>query len=697
MVRSPSLVLVSICYPNLDAVKSGKRSCATCAKNSRKNHNSVSRRLPIEEVNEYLDTKSIKLISEYISGKTFSNFRCLICGGEFKSQFRLVKQYKGRGCLQCKAISRKSSKLRFENTKTTLTLDAHLIAEQCGFTTDSTISSLSDEVEIVCKHCQSKFTKPAKTLRRNRFHCPCQPGKAQKARASRYIEEATAYAVSRGGTFVGGDILRKKDKAVWRCREKHQWTQPVDVVLRNKSWCKECAGQTPRDLDELQKVAASRGGKVLSTSYVNVDHTYEFECNLGHTFKNSFSKVVGQKQWCPRCSKGSKSEEICRTTFEQLFGGEFKKFKPKWLKNSRGYQMELDGYNQELKIGFEYQGIQHFKQIGIYKSDIELRKIDDARKLELCRQHDVTLFYVTYQDSYEDYPSVILKQAIEYELDISQIDFTKKIDFSLAFIRDNRIEELISILNEKQITLHSKTWLGSNQKYDLECRICGSVWQARGNSFFNSRRVSGCKKCAVQMAADFNRGELRDLIDYASKYGGECLSDKYVKRLWSYEWRCAQGHEFVGNFNNMVYRNKFCPVCDNRKVRTNVSMDQARQLFDANDLELLESYTRQQTLLAVRCRNCGLHSKQSYANLAGNKPACQHCQRKRLEAKAYAEMLEAGVRPIEPFTSSSEKWLCECLTCFRQVTPRLSNIRRGQGACVYCGYEKARQTRDSKG
>ena len=60
--------------------------------------------------------------------------------------------------------------------------------------------------------------------------------------------------------------------------------------------------------------------------------------------------MVGRGQWCPTCNKGSKSEELARVAFQHAFHASFPKKRPKWLRNDRGRQMELDGFAEELGI-----------------------------------------------------------------------------------------------------------------------------------------------------------------------------------------------------------------------------------------------------------------------------------------------------------------------------------------------------------
>ncbi len=382
----------------------------------------------------------------------------------------------------------------------------------------------------------------------------------------KHIEEARVYAATKNGRLLSSSINEKKDYVDWQCAAGHIWSQPLSSTLSNRSWCGLCSSNAPRNLQVLIDIATLRGGKVLSTEYVNVDSTYDFECSLGHRFSNQFKQVEKRGQWCPTCNKGSKSEEICRTTFEQLFGKTFPKYKPEWLRNSRGYRMEIDGYCKELQIGFEYQGRQHF-DYPLYGSDVQKRKEDDKLKAQLCKSNGVYLFIIDYTMSYEDFPKQIQKQARKFGIRLPE-NFTKtEIDIFKAYIRKDRINELRNLLSPKNIQVLSPKYLGSHNYVELQCLICDHKWSALGNSFFNSRRVAGCDKCARAKAGLRNKLSLKHLQEFAHKNGGALLSNEYIESAHVYKWKCSVGHVFEKQFSNMKFRNEFCPECEGRKIR----------------------------------------------------------------------------------------------------------------------------------
>lgn len=78
----------------------------------------------------------------------------------------------------------------------------------------------------------------------------------------------------------------------------------------------------------------------------------------------------------------------------------FEKARPAWLVNDvTGHAMELDMYNEELKIAVEYNGMQHYKMVKPYTGTME--KLEELRrrdvlKSKLCGEHGVRLIIVPY-------------------------------------------------------------------------------------------------------------------------------------------------------------------------------------------------------------------------------------------------------------------------------------------------------------
>ena len=82
------------------------------------------------------------------------------------------------------------------------------------------------------------------------------------------------------------------------------------------------------------------------------------------------------------------------------YGLPFSSVRPSWLKNPEtGGILEIDCYNQELKIGVEYNGIQHYVYPNVYhKSLIEFKNQvrRDQFKIKKCEENGIYLITVPY-------------------------------------------------------------------------------------------------------------------------------------------------------------------------------------------------------------------------------------------------------------------------------------------------------------
>ena len=95
-------------------------------------------------------------------------------------------------------------------------------------------------------------------------------------------------------------------------------------------------------------------------------------------------------------------------------GKQFTKIRPDWLN-----KLELDGYNDELKLAFEYQGKQHTHFIPHYHRRGESDFIDqvarDTLKRQLCKKNGIQVIEVPY--TYDFLNPYRMKVFIMIELD----------------------------------------------------------------------------------------------------------------------------------------------------------------------------------------------------------------------------------------------------------------------------------------
>jgi len=104
--------------------------------------------------------------------------------------------------------------------------------------------------------------------------------------------------------------------------------------------------------------------------------------------------------------KESNGERITRRVMEKLFNKPFIRIRPDFLKNPEtGRNMELDGYNEELKIAFEYNGMQHYHfPTRFAKTELEFKNQlrRDKYKLDKCNELGIYLIIVPYSVSHNN-------------------------------------------------------------------------------------------------------------------------------------------------------------------------------------------------------------------------------------------------------------------------------------------------------
>lgn len=478
------------------------------------------------------------------------------------------------------------------------------------------------EVKVRCRECGLEKQGPY-----HYYHGkPCHHIGRSSVPAKLRIEQA---ATSMGGKLLSTEVNGLEHDYEFQCTEGHKFKLSGSTVVRNGSWCKEC-GDVWVTKVKIATLIANRGGTPLEPipEDANSQTKLLILCSLGHEFENDWQHMSPPRNaWCSTCTKGSKSEELARTTFRQLFGTPFRKARPKWLKNSRGRQMELDGFEESLSLAFEYQGRQHFENVGIYSSDsqLEQRILDDKDKVRLCEENGVTLITLNWDTEIYQFPQEIHAQLKKVRPDLlKSTDFSIAIDFDLAFIRDDRIEELRKALSSRNLTLVSKKWIDVEYKYEIECSVCGYEFKQSARSYLNSRKVAGCKKCAMKVTAQEVGARKLGIValnEIAEKNGGKCISKEYIDVKTKYEWICSRGHEFSRSLDSMQSKGSFCSPCSNGVPVVGDLRDYA--IAQGGTL-ISDAYLKGTTLYEWRCSR-GHHFTRSWNQMKVIKTFCVKC------------------------------------------------------------------------
>lgn len=120
------------------------------------------------------------------------------------------------------------------------------------------------------------------------------------------------------------------------------------------------------------------------------------------------SAALGQYQ-CYKNEKLSKGEMLCKKAIEDIYGLPFYCVRPDFLKNPEtGRNLELDLYNDKLKLAIERNGEHHYKYPNTFhktKEEFINQVRRDQYKVEMCDQQGIYLISVPYNVP-NSYPAI---------------------------------------------------------------------------------------------------------------------------------------------------------------------------------------------------------------------------------------------------------------------------------------------------
>ena len=99
--------------------------------------------------------------------------------------------------------------------------------------------------------------------------------------------------------------------------------------------------------------------------------------------------------------KNSKGEAECRRVLENYFNVPFPNQRPSYLLNPMtGRALEIDCYNEQLKLGCEYHGRQHYEHVPFMhktKDAFRNQQYRDQMKIQICNKLGIKLIIVPYK------------------------------------------------------------------------------------------------------------------------------------------------------------------------------------------------------------------------------------------------------------------------------------------------------------
>ena len=421
-----------------------------------------------------------------------------------------------------------------------------------GYCLSTEMTKNLDRLEWKCKLNHTWVTS-AQKIKQGSWCKKCSAKKANESRTMT-IQEMDRLAEKNGGKCLSIYYVNNNTSLWFVCKENHKFKSYSKSIKRGH-WCKRCSNKKvmePKQLTikQMKELAKQRGGDCLSDSINNSYSKLLWKCSEGHKWKSTAQSVKNRKSWCPECTKlGGIKEEKVRSIFEQLFEKKF--IKTRKVLDKR---YELDGYNEELNIAFEYHGEQHYyfiKGIHFEITRFEERKRKDDEKLELCKEKDINLITIPYWASNTDQSLISFIKTKLNEMNIPFINKEVKVEQN---VYKKKLKALKDLAASKGGECLSDVYHGVKVKLKFKCKN-DHVFDKTPDEILNANQW--CGECYGNTPYT-----LEGMQTVAELLRGKCLEAKYVNAKTIMKWKCDKcNSEFNLRYGKLRDSGSWCPMC----------------------------------------------------------------------------------------------------------------------------------------
>lgn len=504
------------------------------------------------------------------------------------------------------------------------------------------------------------------------------------------LDDVIALAQSKGGKCLSTEYINSLSPLNFVCSNGHHFTSSYsNIRLR---WCPICSGKQKKTIEFAKELAEQRNGKCLSEEYIGNKDKLKWQCSLGHTWYASLNSVSSKRTWCPTCSDFTLlNESKCRYILEKIFGEPFTKTRTVFDSN-----LELDGYCKKYSVAFEFNGIQHYEYTPIFHKTIDhffnQQKRDETKKL-LCEQAGIFLITIPFTET-----SISDNHLINYILELlsKKIDINSlntDIDLSEFYLENTPLSDFKNIAIKRGGECLSTEYNGPKSKLKFKCSE-GHIWYASPSDIKNSN--SWCPYCGQLSSAKKRAFGIEYVKEFISKYNGDCLSDKYLNSHSKLSFKCSEGHIFSIDFHSIKNKGKWCPVCQNRPRVSKLTLEELQENANSKGGKCLSSeYINSTKKLEWECEQG--HTFKMSANSVRSGQWCPECAKvnvansHKLDIDSMQKLAasKGGLCLSSQYINNKTKleWMCKSKHIFTMAP---TSVKSGQW-CPECAKEKLKE------
>jgi hypothetical protein len=363
------------------------------------------------------------------------------------------------------------------------------------------------------------------------------------------ISQMKTLARKRGGKCVSTHYVNCGVALLWECANGHRWSA-VPSSIRKGTWCPECAGVRRGTIAEMQELARSRGGRCLSERYYNTATKLSWRCSAGHDWRAAPLQVK-KGHWCPFCARVAPLTLAPLQEIAAQKGG---------CCLAHDYKNSSHRVRWKCVSGHEWLAPASSIRAGHW---CPVCARNQRLKLEEVRQIARERGGMCLSTSYKNGSTPLLwvcKFGHRWKACAANVKSGRRrkgswcrecYNWRRRFHEKRSIGAMKGLATARGGTCLSEEYLGSKTKLTWKCAF-GHRWEAAPSYVVQG---TWCPVCARNQ-----RLSLRQFQDIAARRGGWCLSEIYVNERTRLRWCCADGHEWEA-VPNKIKRGSWCPAC----------------------------------------------------------------------------------------------------------------------------------------
>ena len=364
-----------------------------------------------------------------------------------------------------------------------------------------------------------------------------------------WLEHHRVHARSLGGACLSNAYRDAHGKLHWRCAEGHEWQATANSVRRG-SWCPTCFDATRLGGGQLfthvKAIARARGGRCLSTKYVNATTHLRWRCAEGHEWE-AVPSSISCGTWCPRCAGVvltiNDMHELARARGGCCLATEYINSRtPMRWRCAEGHEWETKPANISAGAWCSHC------------SGVARKTISDVQAMA-C-QHGGVCLSTTIKSVFD---------PLRFRCRVGHVFKTTAHRLRQGgwcqrcrYVPPGTLERLRRAAERRGGIVLSDEYHDSLTHVRVRCRE-GHEWSIRPVSLISGR---WCRECwiASLRGRSNQRLSMADMYEVAASRGGRCLSDIYVNIKVKLRWQCHDGHEWDAT-PARVRSGVWCPIC----------------------------------------------------------------------------------------------------------------------------------------